>query len=342
MSTNRPLLFATQSYTDWAVRLQEQVDLETGEIERKEFPDGEHYNRIVTAVNNRDVFLVSGTINDKETMELFDLANAIVDGGALRLQIILPYFGYSTMERAVLRGDAVKAKYRARLLSNGVPRAPRGNRIYMLDLHAEGIPQYFENGTVATHVYAKQVVMQAARRLAGTYGQPVMSPKDMKLTMRSAAGFVLASTDAGRMKWVESLAKDLGVHPAFSYKERIDGATTATLGVSGPVKGKFVVIYDDMIRTGSSLMNSARAYLEAGAAGVAAIATHAIFPGDSLQKIQDSGLFREIVVTDSHPRSRELESHFLKVESCAELFVPFITDLNGDEHYPKTREHSNV
>lgn len=342
MSNNKALLFATQSYSDWAASLQEQVAVEQGEIERKDFPDGEHYNRVVTPVNNRDVFLVSGTINDKETMELFDLANAIVDGGALRLQIILPYFGYSTMERAVLRGDAVKAKYRARLLSNGVPLAPRGNRIYMLDLHAEGIPQYFENGTQATHVYAKSIVMQAARRLAGIYGQPILSPQDMKVTQRTAAGFVLASTDAGRMKWVESLAKDLGVHPAFSYKERLDGATTTTLGVSGPVKGKFVVIYDDMIRTGSSLMNSARAYLEAGALGCAAIATHAIFPADSLQKIQNSGLFKEIVVTDSHPRSRQLESKFLRVESCAELFVPFIRDLTADEQYPITREHSNV
>src|SRR5579883_751172 len=107
MTNNKPILFATQSYSAWAKRLQEQTDVEPGEIERRDFPDGEHYTRVVTPINNRDVFLVSGTIDDKETMELFDLANAIVDGGALRLQIILPYFGYSTMERAVVRGDAV-------------------------------------------------------------------------------------------------------------------------------------------------------------------------------------------------------------------------------------------
>lgn len=337
----KKLIFATQSYTDWTSRLQQHADLEAGEIERKDFPDGEHYNRIVTPVDNRDVFLVSGTVSDKETLELFDLANAIVDGGALRLQIILPYFGYSTMERAVKRGDAVKAKYRARLLSNGVPRAPRGNRIYMLDLHAAGIPQYFENGTQTTHVYAKSIVMQTARRLGGIYGQN-LSLKDMKVTQRTAAGFVLASTDAGRMKWVESLARDLGVHPAFCYKERLDSSTTVTLGVSGPIKDKFVVIYDDMIRTGSSLINAARAYLNAGATGVAAIATHAIFPADALKKIEDSGLFKEIVVTDSHPRARQLESRFLKVESCAELFVPYINDTTDGDTHNRELEHSNV
>lgn len=314
MSSEKTLLFSTQSYKSWAERLQASyAELEPGEIVHKDFPDGEHYQRVLTPVNERDVVVVSGTISDRETVELFDLANAIVDGGAARIRILLPYFGYSTMERAIKDGEAVKAKYRARLLSNGIPRAPMGNSIYMLDLHSEGIPQYFENGTHTTHVYAKPIVMQSAIDLAKRYGKQ--------------NSFVLASTDAGRMKWVESLAKDMAISPAFAYKERIDGSSTVTLGVSGPVQGKFVVIYDDMIRTGSSLINAARAYLNAGATGVAAVATHALLPHDSLQKIQDSGLFSQIIVSDSHPRARQLECEFLKVESCVELFLPY---LNGN------------
>ena len=338
MNKNKLLVFNTSSYADWSARLSSLADLEKGEIEHKDFPDGEHYHRILSSVEEREVLLISGTLSDRETLELFDLANAIVDGGALRLQVFLPYFGYSTMERAVKCGDAVKAKYRARLFSSGIPRAPMGNRFFLLDLHSEGIPQYFENGTQTKHVYAKSIVMRAAQRLAQKYKEEIVVATG-ELEANPASGFVLASTDAGRMKWVESLAKDMGVSPAFAYKERIDGATTVSLGVSGPVKGKFVVIYDDMIRTGSSLMNAARAYLQSGAYGVAAIATHAVFPGNALEKIQASGLFKEIVVTDSHPRSRELESEFLTVESCAELFAPF---AHASRLGSFTREYENA
>jgi ribose-phosphate pyrophosphokinase len=333
MDSKRELLvFSTQSYAAWSERLQKLVRLEAGEIERKDFPDGEHYQRVLTPVDDRQVLIVSGTISDRETLELFDLANAIIDGGARRLQIILPYFGYSTMERAVKAGEAVKAKYRARLLSNGLPRAPMGNRFYLLDLHSEGIPQYFESGVQTKHVYAKSIVLKVARELAAKYGPAVSPPtgEEGKET-GSSSNFALASADAGRMKWTESLARDMAVPPAFAYKKRIDGSSTVSLGVSGPVDGKFVVIYDDMIRTGSSLMNAARAYLSAGATGVAAIATHALLPGDALAKMQASGLFKEIVVCDTHPRARQLESSFLTVESCAELFVPLIygTNENG-------------
>lgn len=316
-------IFCTSSYAPLALSLSKMSGLPLGQIERKDFPDAEHYLRIVTPVEDREVVLLSGTVSDAETLELFDLANAIVDGGAAFLQVIIPYFGYSTMERAVKDGEAVKAKYRARLLSNGVPRASFGNRFFMLDLHSDGIPEYFENGAQTRHVYGKPIVMRVARELAAKYGGLVVGSTQVEVQTATAAGaFVFASTDAGRMKWVESLAKDLGVSPAFAYKERIDGASTVSLGISGPVSGKFVVIYDDMIRTGSSLLNAARAYLDAGATGIAVIATHAVLPGDSLQKIQSSGLIKEIVVTDSHPRSRELEGDFLKVECCAELFLP--------------------
>lgn len=341
MNSDKQLILSTQSYTAWAARFHTLTDMELGEIQRKDFPDGEHYQRIVTPVDGRKVLLISGTINDRETLELFDLANAIVDGGASRLRVVLPYFGYSTMERAVRQGEAVKAKYRARLLSNGLPRAPLGNRFYMLDLHSEGIPQYFENGAQTTHIYAKSIVMKVARRLSTEFGPLALGARQLEVTTELPSGsFVLASTDAGRMKWVESLARDMGVSPAFAYKERIDGATTVSLGISGPVKDKFVVIYDDMIRTGSSLMNAARAYLEAGASGVAAMATHALFPGESLARIKASGLFHQLVVTDSHPRSRELESEFLRVESCSDLFVPHLSADTTDSIIIKELKHA--
>jgi ribose-phosphate pyrophosphokinase len=235
--------------------------------------------------------------------------------------MVMPFYGYSTMERAVKPGEVVKAKTRARILSS-LPQASRGTQVFLLDLHVDAIAHYFEGGIRTIHVYGKPLVTAAARRLGGD-------------------NFVLASTDAGRAKWVESLANDMHVPAAFVYKRRDDDGSTAITGISAHVAGKRVVIYDDMIRTGGSLMNAAEAYREAGAIAVDAIATHGLFPGDSLDKLAASGLFGSIWCTDSHPRAVALAgsatsspagrssgsgalaatSQFLQIGSIAHLLV---------------------
>ncbi|MCL2825449.1 MAG: ribose-phosphate diphosphokinase [Polyangiaceae bacterium] len=277
--------------------------LEPGEIEVRNFPDGERYQRICTDVANRDVVLVGGTINDDSTLTLFDLASELVKSGAYRLSLVIPYFGYSTMERAQKPGEVVTAKSRARLLS-AIPRASRGNRVFLLDLHTEGITHYFEGAITTRHLSAGKLVAQSARELGGS-------------------NFVLACTDAGRAKLVESLANDLGVHAAFVFKRRLDGSRTEVLAVSAQVHGKIVVIYDDMIRTGGSLVNAARAYKEAGAVDIYAITTHGLFPGDALDRIRRSGLIRSVVCTNSHPNATAVSEgcgDFLRVVSVAGVF----------------------
>src|SRR6185437_4725176 len=189
----------------------------------------------------------------------------------------------------------------ARLLSS-IPQASRGTQVFLLDLHVASIAHYFEGGIRPVHVYAKDLVTAAARRFGGD-------------------DFVLACTDAGRAKWVESLANDLGVEAAFVYKRRTSGSETHVTGVSAQVAGKRVVIYDDMIRTGGSLVTAAQAYRDAGAVAIDAIATHGLFPGDSLARIQATGLFGQVATTDSHPRARALASDFLHVASTAELLA---------------------
>jgi ribose-phosphate pyrophosphokinase len=296
-----PLLFCTAAYETLAARMAASGELERGLVERRTFPDGEHYLRVATAVDGRDIALVGGTGTDAEVLELYDLACTLVDGGAHSLSLVVPYFGCSTMERAVRAGEAVTAKTRARLLSS-IPAAHLGNRVFLLDLHSEGIPFYFEGPLRATHVYAKRVVGEAARRLGG-------------------ADFVLACTDAGRAKWVESLANDLGVDASFVFKRRLSGDRTEVSAVSAQVQGRHVVIYDDMIRTGSSLIGAASAYRAAGARAVSVVSTHGVFPGDALGKLRRSGLFDKIVVTDSHPRALELQDGFLETISVAPLLV---------------------
>lgn len=295
------LLYATHTYRYMQAEMCRLGALDEGAIERRLFPDGERYLRLRTECADRDVALLGGTVSDADTLELFDLACGIVKHGARRLTLVIPFFGYSTMERAVKSLEIVTAKNRARLLS-AVPVASMGNRVIALDLHVSAIIHYFEGGIRPVHIYAKPLIQAAARRLGGD-------------------DFVLACTDAGRAKWVESLASDMGVTPAFVYKRRLDGHRTEVTGVSAHVRGRPVIIYDDMIRTGGSLIGAARAYRDAGAQSIAAIATHGLFPGDALARLQQSGLFDAVVCTDSHPRAHELRGDFLDVMSVAQLLL---------------------
>ena len=295
-----PIVFSTQAYDYLGRAVALASGWDPGVVVRRTFPDGEHYLRIETDPADLDVVLVGGTVDDASTLELYDLACGLVTAGAYRLRIVMPFFGYSTMERSVRPGEVVTAKTRARLLSS-VPMASRGTQVFLFDLHVAAVTHYFEGGIRPIHIYGKSLVTAAARRLGG-------------------ADFVLACTDAGRAKWVESLANDLNVAAAFVYKRRHDDATEVT-GVSAQVAGKRVVIYDDMIRTGGSLMSAARVYRDAGAVAIDAIATHGLFPGDSLARIEQSGLLGRIVVTDSHPRAVALHCPFLEVDSTATLLT---------------------
>jgi ribose-phosphate pyrophosphokinase len=256
-----------------------------GALERGNFPDGERSLKIDPAeVRGADVLLCGGTIGDSEIIELYSLAVACVKYGANRLCLMIPYYGYATMERAVKGGEVVMAKTMAMLLS-AIPQAPMGNCVLLLDLHSEGIPHYFENNTTARHVYAKKVVCAMIERAAR--GRP----------------YVLGSTDAGRAKWVESLAHDLHVMPAFCYKQRLSGTQTRITGVNANVKDTFVVIYDDMIRTGGSVVEAARTYKEAGASGVAIVTTHGLFVGECRKKFEACGIIESVSCTNSHPNS---------------------------------------
>lgn len=294
-----PLVFSTAVYDYLGRAIATSGGWEFGAIQRETFPDGEHYCRFETDPTDRDIILVGGTIDDRSTLELYDLACGLIAEGAYRLRLVIPYFGYSTMERSVQSGEIVVAKTRARLLSS-IPQASRGTQIFVLDLHVASIAHYFEGGIRPVHVYAKPLVTAAARLLGGD-------------------DFVLACTDAGRAKWVESLANDLGVDAAFVYKRRISGTESHVTGVSAQVAGKRVVIYDDMIRTGGSLINAARAYRDAGAASIAAIATHGVLPRDALARIRATQLIDQIATTDSHPRAVAQAGDFLSVWSSAAL-----------------------
>ena len=293
------LIFHTSRYKYLADRVLSLGNYLEGIVETSHFSDGERYQRIVSKVEDQHVILIGGTVDDPTTLELFDLASALVSYGAESLSLIVPYYGYSTMERAVKAREIVTAKTRARLFS-AIPQSHKGNKIYLFDLHTEGIPHYFEQNLQPMHVYCKDIIINAAQRVGGD-------------------NFVLASTDAGRAKWVESLANDMRVNAAFILKRRLSGDQTEMSAVNADVEGKTVVIYDDMIRSGGSIINAARTYSMAGASKIFVITTHGIFINDGVQKLKSCGLIEKIICTDTHCNTFDIHDDFLEVISIDKL-----------------------
>jgi ribose-phosphate pyrophosphokinase len=281
--------------------LATSLNLLAGEMQIETFPDGEMYHRFITDLKNKEVIIIGGTCTDKDTMELLDIAEGSIQCGAKSVTIVVPYFGYSTMERMVHPGEIVKAKNRALLLSS-IMIGNISNKILLFDLHSEGIPYYFDKNVRVQHVYCKQLIMQAAMQLGGD-------------------DFVMAATDAGRAKWVESLAQEMNVSAAFVYKNRQSGTATSTTGINAQVTDKTVIIYDDMIRTGGSLMQAAALYKSKGAKQIFVITTHGLFCNNALEKIADQGIIQKIICTDSHVNTNANLHPIVSVISIADLIV---------------------
>ncbi len=295
------LMIATTTYAYVADAYAEAGAFDRGRVEQKLFPDGEVYRRIVDDVWGRDVVLLGGTPRDADWLEVYDLGCAISRAGARSLSIVMPYFGYSTMERAVKAGEVVTAKTRARLIS-AIPPCEGGTRTFLFDLHTDGIEFYFGDSHVTHHIYGSSLITETIEEIAND------------------RAFVLGATDAGRAKWVESLARRMRCAPAFVYKRRdASSGKLVVTGVNADVDGKVVVIYDDMIRTGSSLTQAAEAYRSAGACEVHAVASHLVLPGDALDRILAGGIVKSVNGTDSHPRSVAVAERGGVVASIAEL-----------------------
>jgi ribose-phosphate pyrophosphokinase len=300
------LLFATRAYCGLQRTILSDRVAE-GRLEREDFPDGERYVRILSDVRERHVAVLGGTIDDTATLELYDLATTATLEGARSLTLIVPYFGYSTMEHGRHKGEIVTAKVRAQLLSS-LPPAVEGTRIVLLDLHSPGLPYYFEGHIRPVHLNGWSCLQEAIREAA------------------PSKRFVLGAVDAGGAKRVQSLANVLGVEAGFVFKRRLSGDRVTFTAMHADVEGRPVVLCDDMVRTGGSLIQAARAYRDAGATRVAAVATHGVLPPGALERIQDSGVIERLVVTDSHPNAVAQGNDFLRVVTIAGVLERWLDD----------------
>ena len=282
--------------------LKQAIVFKNVEIETETFPDGEHYWKIVNPeqLRHKPAVYIAGTVDDESIFELYNLASTLVREQCSSLHIVIPYFGYSTMERAVKEGEVVTAKNIANLISS-IPQAPLGNFVYMMDLHSLGTQYYFENTIHPVHLTSWNVI----KNMLMQFGKDV----------------VLASTDMGRAKWIEKMGNELHLETAYIMKKRISGSKTEVVALNAEVKDKDIVIFDDMIRSGTSLIHAAEAYKNAGAKNIYVITVHGIFVSGAMDKLKSCGAIKKILCTNTHVNAQNMKDEFVKVYDISEVIA---------------------
>jgi ribose-phosphate pyrophosphokinase len=263
-----------------------------GSCEIQKFSDGEFQVSIKETVRGCEVFLIQSTPPPTDNlMELLLMIDAAKRASAKRIIAVIPYFGWARQDRKDQPRVAIGAKLIANLLE-----AAGVDRIMTMDLHADQIQGFFE--VPVDHLFAS------------TLFAPVL--QQMKLD-----NLIIAAPDAGGSKRANAYAKYLNVDLALCYKQRKKANVIENMTIIGDVKGKDVVIVDDMVDTAGTLTKSAKLFIEHGANSVRAFCTHAVLSGPAYERIEKS-LLKELVVTDTIPLKEE--SSKIKVISVAEMF----------------------
>ena len=312
---NKTFIFSTEKYqalaNDVYSKLKLHPDFSPGKIECKLFPDGEVYTNILEdELEHSNCILIAGSTDDNNFLELYDIAYQLTKMGCNSLKIFIPYFAYSTMERGY-KGECVKAKTRIDILSS-LPKPAHGLEFYFFDLHTEGLPYYFKSDVIVHHIYCRSIIKEMVQNIQNRH-------TDLEK-------YVIGSTDAGRAKQVEKLANSLGLESAFVYKNRISGSETKVTGINADVKDKIVIIYDDMIRSGSSIIKAVEAYKGKGAKKVYVTTSHGVFPNGAIEKLIGNKDIEEIYCLNTHSKVNEIvleenAANKFKIYSINELII---------------------
>jgi ribose-phosphate pyrophosphokinase len=298
-------VFTGNSNPRLAEMICDNLGMKLGPCRVERFPDGEIDVKFEDDIRGSDVFLVQSTcppVNDS-LMELLLQIDAARRASADRITAVIPYFGYARKDRK----DEGRVPISARLVADMITAAG-AHRVLTVDLHAAQIQGFFN--CPVDHLYASPVINRYFRD-------------------KAIDNLTVVSPDVGRSKTARGYAKRLDAGLAIVDKRRVDGSTTEVMDIIGSVKGQNVLLIDDMIATGGSIVDAARVCREFGAERVFVACTHPIFCGPAVERISNAPI-DECVVTDTIPMSDKRFSS-LKVLSVAELLSEAIRSIHHSE-----------
>lgn len=268
-------IFAGRSNPAIAEKIARYLDMPLGNFKAENFSDGEISVNYFESVRGSDLFIIQSTNPPADNlMELLIMIDAARRSSAARITAVIPYYGYARQDRKDKPRVAITAKLVANLLTEA-----GANRILTMDLHAAQIQGFFD--IPFDHLYSSVVLI---KHICG------------RSEIRD--NLVVASPDVGGVKLARKFAEELGTDLCIVDKRRPKANVAEVMNIIGDVRGKNVLLVDDMIDTAGTLVNAAKAIREAGGLKIYAAATHPILSGPAIERINDSVL-EKVIVTDS-------------------------------------------
>ncbi|MBI4565903.1 MAG: ribose-phosphate pyrophosphokinase [Planctomycetes bacterium] len=302
---NSMVIFSGNANRPLAQRVCDYLHLPVGAAEIGRFPDGEIDCKVLEDVRGADVYVMQPTCPpvDRHLMELLILIDCLRRASAERITAVVPYFGYARQDRKAEGRVPITAKLVANLIT-----AAGASRALAVDLHAAQIQGFFDIPT--DHLFAAPVLIEYFRSLELTE-------------------VVVVSPDVGGIKMARAYAKRLAAGLAICDKRRSSPSETEVMHVIGDVNGKNVVLVDDMISTGTTIVEAARACRSHGAKDIYLCATHPVLAGSAAEKIRKAQI-KETIVSDTIPVEGK-DPGPLRVLSIANLLGEAIRRIHRSE-----------
>ena len=292
---NRPL----------AEAVADDLGCELGRATVRNFEDGEIFVRIDDNVRGRDLYIIQSTCPPSDNIvELLLLLDAARRASAARITAVIPYFGYARQDRK----DQPRVAIGAKLMANMIVAAG-ADRVLSIDFHQHQLQGFFD--IPVDHLYAAPVFTRYFRE-------------------KQLDNLVVVSPDVGSAKMARGFAKRLGGTMGIIDKRRPSANVSEVVHVIGDVDGRDCLLPDDMIDTGGTLAQAARALKERGARDVYACATHALLSGPAVERLREAP-FTEIVVTDTVPVPPHKQFDTLRVLSTDELLAKAVRYTHVNE-----------
>lgn len=297
-------IFSGTANIEFSKKISKYLSLPLSEASIKRFSDGEINIQIKESVRGKDVFVIQPTCAPANInlMELLILTDALRRSSASSITAIVPYFGYARQDRKAAPRVPISSKLVANMMQTaGI------NRVVTMDLHAGQIQGFFDIP------------------VDNLYGSIVFNDY---FKAKNLPNPIIASPDVGGVARARSFAKKLGLDMVIVDKRREVANESEVMNVIGDVKGKDVILIDDMIDTAGTIVKAAKTFKERGATSVMAYCTHPVLSGNAYNNLS-LGHLDELVVTDTIPLKQEHE--IIKVISVSSLFGEVIRRVYHDE-----------
>ena len=292
-------MFCGNSNRKLAEDIAKHMGTHLGDMQVTHFADGECSVSLYETVRGCDVFLIQSTCNpvNDNLMELLVMIDACRRASAGRITAVMLYFGYARQDRKAKSHDPISAKLVANLLTSA-----GADRVLTMDLHAPQIQGFFD-------IPVDNLV-----------GMPIFAKYYLDMFGPNSETTMVVSPDVGSVARSRNFAHKMGMNLAIVDKRRERANQSEVMNIIGEVKGKNVILFDDMVDTAGSLCGAAKALVEIGGAKeVYACASHAVLSGPAIERI-DKSYIKELVLLDTIPEIESKKHEKIKFLSVAPIF----------------------